>query len=69
MLEKFISKAAAKGLIEVASPSKYADHLISLLKGKYYNEILFGVRDNVSKEELEEHLKSVLTILNNSKNK
>ncbi|MEI8388323.1 MAG: TetR/AcrR family transcriptional regulator [bacterium] len=69
MLEKFISKAAAKGLIQVSSPSKYADHLISLLKGKYYNEILFGVRDNVSKEELEEHLKSVLTILNNSKNK
>lgn len=63
VLEEFYRQAQEKGLIKIKSPKKMADLTISGLKGKYYLELLFGVREEVSSKELEEHLDTTLKFL------
>lgn len=63
VLEEFLSQASKRGIISTESPKILADNIISMAKGQYYNEVLFGVRENVSKEEQEEHLKNIMNII------
>ena len=63
-LKIFFSQANQKGLINISSPEKYADHIISMLKGQYYTEILFGIKDKILEKDLQKHLDSLFKILN-----
>lgn len=63
VLANLLTQANEKGIISIESPKRSADNIISMAKGQYYNEMLFGVRENITKEEQEKHLKNIMNVI------
>lgn len=68
VLAMFLKSAQRDKIIKnMESPSVLADNIISILKGQTYLELLFGVRQTISKQEKEaffdDAFKSIKTLL------
>jgi TetR/AcrR family transcriptional regulator, mexJK operon transcriptional repressor len=66
-LEHFLQQAIDKKIIKELTPKLVSDHIISILKGRYYLEILFGVFKKIPESEkkifLEESFLQIKAIL------
>ena len=61
-LENFLREADKSGLLEVPDPAESAEHLSCLFKGVWHTRRIIGCSGQLSPEEMDAHLRSVVDL-------
>ncbi|BBM82442.1 TetR/AcrR family transcriptional regulator [Candidatus Uabimicrobium amorphum] len=66
MLEKYFHEQNKKGKMDIKSPQRAADHFFSMIQGTYHLKLLLNLEQDVSEQEIEETVQSVVDIYSKS---